>query len=415
MVAGRYLKDITGESPVTLDLTSSTVAPITITYSDGSEDFKVINFVRQTSGESPTPIPTPTPASEVRVIKAIISNYEDLRDNLPGDNGSQTLVIEGNSLFSDQEFLWNLPTNREQKYFYVQVVTSRGNVYHSPEQFAADYGQVVLVVTSKRWTGSQWEQGQAFKLRIGDKQSSPSPSPNLTGRGQITSVNLDGNELINGSSVSFAIEGKRVLRLSIKSSWGERVENITLISNKKTPTRFCTPREYIRICTGKCVNGCGEATISQCNAAGTALESRKSECWQECDKYCGITTTPTSEERERGGGKICKAGEYFVECTGKQAGCASDAGEAKIYQCNLSETVKEFKGSECNRKCAGLGGGGSTPRSPTTPGDGTACTYPETCTREDGRGGVRTCNGTYQGGVCKYAGGQTADICTTCQ
>lgn len=422
MVAGRFLKDIYGENPVTLDLTSSTVAPITITYSDGSEEYASLNFVPQNSGQNPSPDPTPSPsptptpaAEDERVTKIIISNYPDLRDNLPSDEGSSTKVIEENSLFKDIEIPWKLRTDRDQKYIYVQPVTSKGEVSNFGI-LGTDYGVRQHVGTiRKRLPSGEFDTAIAFYLKIADKDSSlPSPSPNLTGRGQITSINLDGNELINGTSVSFAIEGKRVLRLSIKNSWGERVENITLISNKKTPTRLCTPREYIRICTGKCVNGCGEASISQCNSSGTALEARQSECWYECDKYCGKTSTPTSEERERDGGKICTKGEYFVECTGNQAGCASDAGEAKIYQCNLAETVKEFKGSECNRKCAGSSSG-STPRSPTTPGDGTACTYPETCTREDGRGGVRTCNGTHQGGVCKYAGGQPEDICTTCQ
>src|SRR3989338_9557877 len=50
--------------------------------------------------------------------------------------------------------------------------------------------------------------------------------------------------------------------------------------------------------------------------------------------------------------KICEPGSYKTECTGQQAGCAADAGEARVFQCNADGSGFDEKQSQCETSCA---------------------------------------------------------------
>lgn len=147
MVAGRFLKDVTGENPVTLNLKDSKTAPITITYSDGSQDFKVLNFEVK-PGEK-------TQKEYDGISQISVSNYDDrhypkARDNNPGDEGSSNLLVQGDSLFSGQEFLWKLPTDRDQKYIYIMRMPQRDYLFSSETEIMnVDYGQSIDITAVK--------------------------------------------------------------------------------------------------------------------------------------------------------------------------------------------------------------------------------------------------------------------------
>jgi hypothetical protein len=73
-------------------------------------------------------------------------------------------------------------------------------------------------------------------------------------------------------------------------------------------------------------------------------------------------------------GQNYNPGEYRGQCTGQCGGCASDAGEREVWQCQSNGTWGSSHG-ECSTECAGVcsGGGGTG-----TCGDGT-CNNGETC------------------------------------
>lgn len=89
--------------------------------------------------------------------------------------------------------------------------------------------------------------------------------------------------------------------------------------------------------------------------------------------------------------RVCTPGSYDVQCTKR---CVNGCGEAAIRQCSSDGTSWSGTHGECSSKCSQYCSGGSAPQ------NGSACTYPETC--PSCSGGVHTCHGKVQDGVCKY-------------
>lgn len=52
-------------------------------------------------------------------------------------------------------------------------------------------------------------------------------------------------------------------------------------------------------------------------------------------------------------GQICTPGEFKTECTNACGGCAADAGEARVFQCNADGSAFEEKPRQCETSCAG--------------------------------------------------------------
>lgn len=166
--------------------------------------------------------------------------------------------------------------------------------------------------------------------------------------------------------------------------------------------RFGNPDEVTLTCQGQVTQcsyseTCGDGDRDRRSCTGTIQEgickydpAVAPNCTQ-----CALTGGPTPGPTP---GVSLQRCQYAESCNNTGARTCTGALEGGV--CKYNPAVSPACGS-----CS-VGSG---------PAEGSGCNYPENCTKDDGGGGIRSCQGTIQGGSCRYAGGAAEDICTVCQ